>query len=78
MIDLRQMTTSVSVLADYQAAEFFYQERFSQIEKIAIIESKEYQLSNDFFETTAFNRGLRFKFFYHEESEAIEWLNEED
>lgn len=78
LIDLRQMTTSISVLADYQAAEYFYQEKFTQIEKIAVIDREEYRLSNDFFETTAFNRGLKFKFFYEDESDAIAWLNEEN
>jgi hypothetical protein len=51
---------------------------FTRVRKIAVLDTVNRKVSNDFLETTARNRGVRFKFFYSSEQEVLNWFNEED
>ena len=74
LIDIRGMTDTPSVLRDYLSAEQFAKAGFRRVGRVAVLDNPERHDANDFFETTAHNRGLTFRFFYAGEQEAIEWL----
>ena len=74
LIDIRNMEDKPSVLSDYEDAERFAKNRFYLVRRVAVLDNQNRKESNDFFETTAANRGLRIKFFYTAESDAINWL----
>ena len=74
MIDIRSMEGSPSVLSDYENAKRFADTGFYLIRRIAVLDNVQRREANNFFETTTHNRGMRFRFFYTEEQEAISWL----
>ena len=74
LIDIRKMQDKPTVITDYYNAEIFAATGFIKIYRIAVLDQPERKEANKFFETTAFNRGLRFRFFYESEQEAIDWL----
>ena len=73
-IDIRKMKGTPSVLGDYKEAEVFADTGFCQVGRIAVLDKLGRREADNFFEATAFNRGLQFKFFYGDEQEAIDWL----
>jgi hypothetical protein len=73
LIDIREMTSDESVIGDYMEAKTFFKKEFWKVHKIAVLDNISRKTANEFFETTASNRGLRFKFFYNEK-DSIEWL----
>lgn len=74
LIDIRSMRDKPTVVGDFRLAELFADTGFSLIGRIAVLDSEDRREANDFFETTAYNRGLTFRFFYADEQEAISWL----
>ena len=74
MIDIRSMEDSPSVFSDYENAKLFAADGFYLIRRIAVLDNVDRREANNFFETTAHNRGIRFRFFYADEQEAISWL----
>lgn len=74
LIDLRAMQDSPTVTEDYHYAGQFAAAGFRQLGGVAFLDRPDRREANDFFETASFNRGLTFRFFYDEESDAIEWL----
>jgi len=74
MIDIRIMEDSPSVFSDYENAKLFANAGFYLIKRIAVLDDVGRREANNFFETTAHNRGMRFRFFYSDEQEAISWL----
>ena len=74
LIDIRRMEDAPGILGDYQNAERFADAGFGRLGRIAVLDNQERRDANDFFETTASNRGLKFRFFYAKEQEAIAWL----
>jgi hypothetical protein len=78
LLDIRHMEDTPSVFRDYEEAKQFVSIGFQRAGRIAVLDNPERREANDFFETTAFNRGLRFVFFYSDEEEAIAWLLSEE
>ena len=78
IIDIRDMEDTPSVFIDYEEAKQFASIGFQRAGRIAVLDNPERRKANDFFETTAYNRGLRFIFFYSDEDEAIAWLLSEE
>jgi hypothetical protein len=78
LIDVRNMEETPSVVRDYHNVSHFAEANFHRIRRIAVLDNLNRQKANDFFETTAANRGLRFRFFYADEQEAISWLLSEE
>ena len=74
LIDIRNMGSSESVAGDYYEARLFQDAGFWKFGMIAVLDNLNRKEANNFFETTAHNRGLRFRFFYADEQEAINWL----
>jgi hypothetical protein len=74
IIDIRDMEDTPSVFRDYEEVGQFASVGFWRVGRIAVLDSPERRKANDFFETTAYNRGLRFAFFYSDEDEAVAWL----
>jgi hypothetical protein len=68
------MEGTPSVVGDYYDVKHFAEAGFHRIRRIAVLDDLNRQEASDFFETTAVNRGLRFRFFYADEQEAISWL----
>jgi hypothetical protein len=78
LLDIRDMEDTPTVLLDYEEAKQFASVGFRRVGRIAVLDTPERRESNDFFETTSQNRGLRFVFFYSDEEEAITWLLSRD
>jgi hypothetical protein len=76
LIDIRNMSNTPSVTSDYYEAKHFVKTGFIFVGRIGVLDNLDRKEANDFFETTAANRGLRFRFFYTDEQEAIDWLDE--
>ena len=74
LIDLRKMKSTPSVVSDYFEVEKFAAAGFSKIGFIAVLDILERKESSEFFETTASNRGMNFRFFYSDIDEAVSWL----
>ena len=74
LMDIRDMEDSPSILGDYLGVERLADAGFRQLGRIAVLDNQERHDADDFFETTALNRGLQFRFFYADEKEAIAWL----
>ena len=68
------MEDSPDVIGDYDNVKLFINAGFNLIPRIAVLDNEGRRQANDFFETAAHNRGLRFRFFYADEQEAINWL----
>ena len=73
-IDIRSMEDTPSILGDYEVAERLSEFGFWRMGRIAVLDSPSRRSANDFFETTTYNRGLCFRFFYDNEQEAVDWL----
>ncbi len=78
LIDIRNMEDTPSIHGDYENAKRFVDAGFSQGRRIAVLDKLYRHKANDFFETTAINRGLLFQFFYGDEQEAIDWLQKKE
>jgi len=76
LIDIRNMKDKPSVLSDYKDAARFAKNKFYMVHRIAVMDNHNRKEANDFFETTAYNRGLRIRFFYADDHQAIDWLNQ--
>ena len=74
LIDMRNMEDNPAVLSDYENAKRFEKAGYRRIGRIAVLDREDRCEANDFFETTALNRGLGFRFFYGDEQEAISWI----
>lgn len=74
LIDIRSMEDRPSVFEDYENAKRFAYAGFGQLPRIAVLDNLDRREANDFFENTAYNRGLGFRFFYTDEQDAINWL----
>ena len=74
LIDIRNMSDAPDTARDYYEAKMFADAGFWKIRRIAVLDGLPRKKANDFFEITAYNRGLRFRFFYAGEKEAINWL----
>ena len=74
LVDIRTIQDNPSITSDYFDAGASFASGFWQIPKIAVLDQIERKKSNSFFELTASNRGLRFRFFYIDEQKAIDWL----
>jgi hypothetical protein len=74
LLDIREMQASPSIFSDYEEVKQFARVGFGSVGRIAVLDNPERSKVNEFFETTARNRGLRFAFFYSDEKEAIAWL----
>lgn len=74
LIDIRKMTGGSSVVEDFNDAKRFFELEFWRLNKIAVLDKIDRKKENDFFETAAANRGVRFIFFYEDKQEAIDWL----
>lgn len=75
LIDIRHMDDTPSVLSDFWDAKIFAEAGFCRVGKVSILDNLDRQKMNAFFETTASNRGLQFRFFYDDEQEALAWLS---
>lgn len=78
LIYIQDMEDSPSVFRDYETAKHFSYAGFGRVRRIAVVDTPKRRKANDFFETTAYNRGLGFHFFYSDEEEAIAWLTSEE
>ncbi len=74
LLDLRHMRDIPTVLVDYETVKLFVNVGFREIDTIAVLDRADRETANKFFETAAFNQGLRIQFFYVSEQEAINWL----
>ena len=74
LIDVRAMKATASMADDYFDAKRMADAGFGRLGRIAVLDILARKEANDFFETTAFNRGLTARFFYSDEQEAIDWL----
>ena len=74
LLDIRNMQDTPTVLGDYQHAALFAEAGFIQIGQIAVLDNSNRKEANNFFESTAFNRGQRFRFFYVDEQQALNWI----
>ena len=63
LIDIRNMEDTPSVFSDYENAARFAEADFQRVRRIAVLDDLNRQAANQFFESTAANRGLRFRFF---------------
>ncbi len=77
-IDTRNLEYTPSILGDYENVKRFVDAGFPRGRRIAVLDKLDRRTANDFFETTACNRGLQVQFFYADEQEAISWLLSED
>jgi hypothetical protein len=57
------MKNTPTVLSDYQNDAHFIKADFHRVRRIAVLDDLNRQAANQFFESTAANRGLRFRFF---------------
>ncbi len=78
LLDLREMQGKPTLAGDYFDAKVFEEIGFKNICKIAVIDQIKRKDDNDFFELTASNRGLKFRFFYENEQKAIDWLRTQE
>ena len=74
LLDLRHMRDFPTVFGDYKTVDLFVNVGFGEIGPIAVLDTPDREEENKFLETTAFNRGVSFRFFYDNEQEAINWL----
>ena len=74
LLDIRDMEDTPAVYRDYEDVKQLANIGFRRVGRIAVLDIPERYEANDFFETTARNRGLRFRFFYSNDEEAIAWL----
>ena len=74
ILNLRHMRDFPNVFDDYNTVDDFVNVGFREIGPIAVLDTLDREEANKFFETTAFNRGVTFRFFYDSEQEAINWL----
>jgi hypothetical protein len=78
LIDLRDLEDTPSIFRDYEEAKQFARVGFWRAGRIAVLDTPKRRKANDFLETAANNRGVRFVFFYSDEEEAIARLLSEE
>jgi hypothetical protein len=74
LIDIREMESTPTIFGDYEEVSLFVKAGFRRVGRIAVLDNWGRKDSNDFFETTALNHGLNFRFFYKDEQEVSNWL----
>lgn len=75
LVDVRGLSSSNTVLDDYQVVMAAYEIGLHQVRRIAILDKETRRRDNEFMETVALNEGIRTKFFHNEqEDEAIAWI----
>jgi stage II sporulation SpoAA-like protein len=76
LIDDRKVKYTASIIALYELARYYDQIRVpDKIQRVAVLASPDYKESNEFFETTARNRGVDLRVFQQRE-QAEAWLLE--
>lgn len=74
LVDISKLHADETVIRDYYTDAIFENIGFQSIRLIAIYDDPARKKINDLLETAAQNRGLRLRFFYESEQEAINWL----
>ncbi len=74
LIDVREMSFNPIATNDYIDVQKFEAAGFIQLGRIAVIDKLDRKFYNDAFESWATLQGLKFKFFYTDEKNAIKWL----
>ncbi len=73
LIDIRALSGRLTVLENYMAASTFRRRVPPSVGRVAIVDLPEHQARSEMFELTAWNRGVRVRFFDCE-SAAEDWL----
>jgi hypothetical protein len=74
LLDVREMTSRTTVTDDYYDVKKFSNKGLGTLVRVAILDNLDRKEQNDFFVTTAQNRGLAINIFYSGELEAVDWL----
>ena len=74
--DLRQQENSPDMGTDFIMANYFSENGFNRIAKVAVLDKPEYRKLNDINELLLNNRGCNVRFFYEEGHALDEWLSE--
>ena len=76
LIDMLEIKHAANVFTDYLEVKLLHALGFYKVPKIAVLDSFENEELNGFMETASYNQGIRIRFFYSDENEAISWLDE--
>ena len=71
LIDIRKLLVDPTIAGDFEGVKRFMTAGYSRITRIAVNDIPARKRTNDFFEITAENRGMTFRFFYEDEQAAI-------
>ena len=76
--DLRQQENFPDMGTDFIMANYFSENGFNRIAKVAVLDKPEYIKLNDINELVLNNRGCNIRFFYEEGHALDEWLSEKN
>ena len=74
LCDLRQQENSPDMGTDFIMANYFVENGFRKVGKVAVLDKLEHRKLNDINELVMNNRGCKVRFFYEEGPVMDEWL----
>jgi hypothetical protein len=77
LLDISKLQTDQSIIDDYYTDRIFENVGFQSIRLMAVFDTPSRKEINDFLEKAAQNSGLQIRFFYQNEQEATDWLDQQ-